>query len=159
MRGCTAKTRKTNCLVVWKIFHFSICTYTVYIYIYVYTCIYIYIFKYCIMCIYYIHIIDLYTLGIIISTDFHIFSDRLKPPTREPKISTCLDDIFSWPLTRMMARIGGHPPQIAFIGLMNHFEGSTTTVDGCEILHRLGWYPLNHGINHLWTAAGFRKHQ
>ena len=33
------------------------------------------------------------------------------------------------------------------------------TVDGCEILHHLGWLnPINHGINHLSTGAGFRNH-
>ena len=42
----------------------------------------------------------------------------------------------------------------------DHIAGPTSTVDGCEILHQLGWNPINHGINHLLyiAGAGFRNH-
>ena len=34
------------------------------------------------------------------------------------------------------------------------------TVDGCEILHHQkdGWNPINNGIHHLSSGAGFRNH-
>ena len=35
------------------------------------------------------------------------------------------------------------------------FEWEMHTVDGCEILHHLGWKPINNGINHVSTGATF----
>ena len=37
------------------------------------------------------------------------------------------------------------------------FEWEMHTVDGCEILHHLGWKPINNGINHVSTCFNWCK--